>query len=139
MPEQIEDLVTAINSLTEESEKVEELVMQEEKYSNAIVGQLKRMMAPLDGPFKVNPEVLKGKFSTVADCALSSEGIVSFFYRSGKMIKTPLEALPSDTAFGILMEVIPNVENALQEHKNKLGKATAITKIAMELRKFLGR
>lgn len=140
MPEQIDDLVIAIHSLKEESEKVEELVMQEENYSNAIVGQLKRMMAPLEGPFKINPEVLKGRFSTVADCALSSQGIASFFYRSGKIIRIPLEAVPGDVAFRIITEVIPKVENALQEQRNKSeNRSSTVTKIAMELRKILGR
>ena len=119
---------------------VEKLQQLEENYSNDVVGELKKMMAHLEGPFKVNPEVLKGTFSTLADCGVSSQGVVSFLYRSGKIIRLPLEEVPDDTAFWILMEVIPQVETALLEQKDKLAKSgTRFTKIVMELRKVFGR
>lgn len=144
MPEQIEDLVTAIHGLTDESRKVEELQRQEAIYSNDIVGELKKMMAHLDGPFKITPEVLNGRFSTLSDsplsdCTLNNKGVVSFSYRSGKIIRLRLEEIPDYTAFKIISEVVPEIEKAFLKQREKLGsKSSTIMKIETELRKILG-
>lgn len=143
MPEQIEDLVAAIHALTDECQKVEELQRQEEIYSNDVVGQLKKMMAPLDGPLRIDPDMLKGRFSTLEDselseCSLSNKGVVSFSYRSGKIIRLPLEDVPEYTAFSIISEAVPEIKNAFLKQREKLGtRSSAITKIEMELRKIL--
>lgn len=134
-PGRMEDILSSIGLLREETAQIGELSELERQYAAETIAYLKRLIEPLNTSFHIDPRsVMKGDAS-VTDIVLTPQGTVCLV-RKENVVSKPIESLQTETLVNIIQQVIPEVKNHIASKRQKMtSRVTMLEKVTKELRK----
>lgn len=131
----MEDILSAITMLKEESAQIGELSELERQYATETINYIKKLIEPLNTSFHIDPHTVMKGDGSITDIVLTPQGTICLVKKEN-VVSKPLESLQTETLVNIIQQVLPEIKDHVASKREKMtSRVNMLERVAKELKK----
>lgn len=131
----MEEILSAITMLKEESAQIGELSELERQYATETINYIKKLIEPLNTSFHIDPHTVMKGDGSITDIVLTPQGTICLVKKEN-VVSKPLESLQTETLVNIIQQVLPEIKDHVASKREKMtSRVNMLERVAKELKK----